>query len=53
MKDLCICCGEAIPEGRQVCPICEANAINKIPNPRGGEEMQERSDTHDARRSRP
>lgn len=20
----CICCGEIIPEGRMVCPVCEA-----------------------------
>lgn len=23
MEDRCICCGEIIPEGRQVCPMCE------------------------------
>lgn len=23
MSERCICCGEAIPEGRQVCPACE------------------------------
>ena len=23
MEDRCICCGEIIPEGRQVCPNCE------------------------------
>ena len=22
----CVCCGRIIPEGRQVCPICEKNA---------------------------
>lgn len=27
MEDRCICCGEIIPEGRQVCPICEMNPI--------------------------
>lgn len=21
--DRCVCCGAVIPEGRQVCPICE------------------------------
>lgn len=21
--DRCVCCGEAIPEGRMVCPVCE------------------------------
>ena len=24
MEERCICCGDIIPEGRQVCPICEA-----------------------------
>lgn len=23
MVDRCVCCGEIIPEGRQICPICE------------------------------
>nr|DAJ74837.1 MAG TPA: zinc binding protein [Caudoviricetes sp.] len=23
MENTCICCGAVIPEGRQVCPICE------------------------------
>lgn len=23
MEERCICCGEIIPEGRQVCPQCE------------------------------
>ena len=23
MVDRCVCCGEVIPEGRHVCPICE------------------------------
>jgi predicted amidophosphoribosyltransferase len=22
-KEMCVCCGEDIPEGRQVCPTCE------------------------------
>ena len=26
MTDRCVCCGEIIPEGRQVCPICEKKA---------------------------
>ena len=25
----CVCCGEIIPEGRQVCPSCEKNEIRK------------------------
>ena len=23
MPDRCVCCGDYIPEGRQVCPMCE------------------------------
>ena len=23
MNDNCVCCGKYVPEGRQVCPICE------------------------------
>lgn len=26
MAERCVCCGEIIPEGRQVCPICERKA---------------------------
>ena len=22
-EDRCVCCGDIIPEGRMVCPICE------------------------------
>ena len=29
MKDLCVCCGNDVPEGRQVCPICEADPFVK------------------------
>ena len=29
MPERCVCCGEIIPEGRQVCPICERNLIAK------------------------
>lgn len=25
----CVCCGEVIPEGRQVCPNCENEAVSK------------------------
>lgn len=24
--DICVCCGEIVPEGRQVCPTCEKEA---------------------------
>jgi hypothetical protein len=23
MTDTCVCCGAPVPEGRQVCPMCE------------------------------
>jgi len=23
LQDRCVCCGEYVPEGRQVCPLCE------------------------------
>ena len=29
--DRCVCCGEIVPEGRQVCPQCECNG-HKIYN---------------------
>jgi hypothetical protein len=29
LKDLCVCCGNDVPEGRQVCPICEADPMIK------------------------
>ena len=25
-ENRCVCCGRVIPEGRQVCPICEKEA---------------------------
>lgn len=27
MEERCICCGEIIPEGRQVCPKCEEKSL--------------------------
>lgn len=32
MKDTCVCCGETIPEGRQVCPSCENGSIKDSGN---------------------
>lgn len=29
MSEYCVCCGEEIPEGRMVCPICEAEVFSK------------------------
>lgn len=34
LNDTCVFCGEEIPEGRQVCPICEKNAIESLAMPR-------------------
>lgn len=34
MEDRCIMCGEIIPEGRMVCPACEAAVLRgEIPRP--------------------
>jgi hypothetical protein len=30
MTDRCVCCGSVIPEGRQVCPSCEAKIESKV-----------------------
>lgn len=27
MSNYCVCCGEEIPEGRMVCPSCEADEV--------------------------
>ena len=29
MEDKCVCCGAVIPEGRQVCPNCEATQLDR------------------------
>jgi len=29
MENRCVCCGEIIPEGRLVCPICEKKEAPK------------------------
>ena len=29
-SNYCVCCGEEIPEGRMVCPVCESGNV-KIP----------------------
>lgn len=28
--DICVCCGEYVPEGRQVCHTCEKDTENKL-----------------------
>lgn len=37
-ENRCVCCGEVIPEGRQVCPICEARAEAMQDDDSGGYE---------------
>lgn len=32
--DKCVICGEPIPEGRQVCPLCENQTVNENPKRR-------------------
>ena len=32
MEDRCIMCGEIIPEGRMVCPACEAAVLRGVEN---------------------
>lgn len=29
-EDRCVCCGEIIPEGRQVCPSCMKKAVERL-----------------------
>lgn len=29
MTETCVCCGDIIPEGRQVCPACEIGVSNE------------------------
>lgn len=29
MENRCVCCGEIIPEGRQVCPLCESGRFTE------------------------
>ena len=29
MKEQCVCCGDIIPEGRQVCPSCESGITSR------------------------
>ena len=29
MEDRCVMCGEIIPEGRQICPLCEQGKTHK------------------------
>ena len=31
MNNTCVCCGDIIPEGRQICPTCENALKNYAP----------------------
>lgn len=33
-ENVCLFCGEPVPEGREVCPVCEANAAAGHPDSR-------------------
>lgn len=35
-ENRCICCGASIPEGRMVCPTCEAKAERRYQQKSGG-----------------
>ena len=45
MSNYCVCCGEEIPEGRMVCPSCEADE--------GGERNGRQTRCVEQRESRP
>lgn len=32
MENYCVCCGEIVPEGRMVCPLCEAKCAEQRPH---------------------
>lgn len=32
MSNFCVCCGAEIPEGRMICPTCEATTQNNTDN---------------------
>ena len=31
MEERCVCCGEIIPEGKQICPSCQKTTKHKCP----------------------
>lgn len=41
MDERCVCCGEIVPEGRQVCTVCEA-AISQQPTYGGDPQLRAR-----------
>ncbi len=36
MIDICVCCGEYVPEGKMVCPICVRKYTKKEENADAG-----------------
>lgn len=39
MDNYCVCCGALVPEGRMVCPKCEAEADERLKRMGGGDTM--------------
>jgi len=48
MVDRCIVCGEPVPEGRHVCPVCEERIMK---NPPGENRVVSSEDQHVKRTS--
>lgn len=42
MVDLCVVCGDIIPEGRQVCRNCEMRIMYGVPREKQGSPKKER-----------
>jgi len=42
-EDLCICCGEPVPEGSFICKSCEMKAENMDSKPHDGSDARKRS----------
>lgn len=45
MEERCICCGDIIPEGRQVCPACEAK-VDSLPKTQKNKPKRRAKDDH-------
>lgn len=44
MEDKCVCCGDHVPEGRQVCSDCETGRTNKVKRKRNINKVQVHAD---------
>lgn len=51
MHNRCVCCGEIIPEGRQICYICENNTMLDGLKWEGGESVADTGQDQNADRS--